>query len=279
MLFSIIIPTWNNLDMVKLCVQSIRKNSAYPHEIVLHINDGNDGTRAWAIAEGIVFTASPQNIGICRAVNLAFDKTTKDFVMYMNDDMYVLPDWDTALAEEITLLGDQEFMLSSTMFEPESASRNVIVVDYGRDVATFEEEQLLLDYNHFSFSNWSGASWPPLIIRRTTWLEIGGFSVEFSPGMYSDPDFSMKMWRLGCRIFMGVGRSRIYHFQSRSTERVVKNNGRLQFMQKWGISSNNFYKHYLRMGQRFKGPLAEPEESVVKRARWAVRFKLFFNPK
>ena len=152
--------------MVKLCVQSIRKNSAYPHEIVLHINDGNDGTRAWATAEGLIFTASPQNIGICRAVNLAFDKTTKDLVMYMNDDMYVLPDWDTALVEEINLLGDQEFMLSATMIEPKSESKNVIVADYGRDVATFEEVQLLEDYNHYSFSNWSGASWPPLIVRR-----------------------------------------------------------------------------------------------------------------
>lgn len=43
-LFSIFIPTWNNLPFLKLCVESIEKNSAYPHEILIHVNDGSDGT-------------------------------------------------------------------------------------------------------------------------------------------------------------------------------------------------------------------------------------------
>lgn len=51
-LFSIVIPTWDNLEFVKLCVESIRKNSTYKHQIVLHINDGSDGTQEWADKEG-----------------------------------------------------------------------------------------------------------------------------------------------------------------------------------------------------------------------------------
>jgi hypothetical protein len=35
-LFSILIPSWNNLAFLKLCVASIRKNSTYAHEI-LHL--------------------------------------------------------------------------------------------------------------------------------------------------------------------------------------------------------------------------------------------------
>ena len=42
-LFSILIPTWNNLAFLKLCIESIRKNSDYRHEILIHVNCGDDG--------------------------------------------------------------------------------------------------------------------------------------------------------------------------------------------------------------------------------------------
>ena len=41
---SIIIPTFNNLNYLKLFLYSLEKNSFYKHQIILHINDGSDGT-------------------------------------------------------------------------------------------------------------------------------------------------------------------------------------------------------------------------------------------
>ena len=43
-MFSIIIPTFNNLDYLKQCIKSIKKNSSYNHEIIPHVNEGVDGT-------------------------------------------------------------------------------------------------------------------------------------------------------------------------------------------------------------------------------------------
>ena len=43
-MFSIIIPTLNNLNYLKLCVESIEKNSKLNYEIIPHVNIGNDGT-------------------------------------------------------------------------------------------------------------------------------------------------------------------------------------------------------------------------------------------
>ena len=43
-MFSIIIPTYNNLNYLKLCLNSINKNSKYNHEVIIHINEGVDGT-------------------------------------------------------------------------------------------------------------------------------------------------------------------------------------------------------------------------------------------
>ena len=43
-MISIVIPTYNNLDYLKLCLKSLEKNSYFKHEIIIHINDGSDGT-------------------------------------------------------------------------------------------------------------------------------------------------------------------------------------------------------------------------------------------
>ena len=45
--FSIVIPSWNNLAYLQLCIESIKKNSIYTHEIIVHINEGIDGKMDW----------------------------------------------------------------------------------------------------------------------------------------------------------------------------------------------------------------------------------------
>ena len=104
-LFSILIPSWNNLEFLKLCVASIRKNSTYEHELLIHVNDGSDGTLDWVKAEGLKFTHSEENIGVCYALNGLRPLVTTDYVLFMNDDMYTCPGWDEALYEEIKAIG------------------------------------------------------------------------------------------------------------------------------------------------------------------------------
>ena len=48
MKISIVIPTYNNLKYLKFTIDSIINNSKYEHEIVLHINEGTDGTLDFA---------------------------------------------------------------------------------------------------------------------------------------------------------------------------------------------------------------------------------------
>jgi len=273
-MFSIIIPTWNNLDFVKLCVSSIRRHSAYDHQIILHINDGSDGTLAWARAEGIDHTHSSGNAGICIAVNLAGSLATKDYIVYMNDDMYVCPEWDTELVKEIKALDTDNFMFSSTMIEPINYQNPCVINhDYGQSIDTFREGALLQEYNTYEKPDWNGSAWPPTIVHRKYWHITGGYSIELSPGMSSDDDFAMKMWAAGCRIFKGIGKSRVYHFQSKSTLRIVKNNGRKQFMMKWGFNQSTFNKYFLKRGTHFTGPLTEPDERIMKKEKFRAWLK------
>lgn len=279
--FSIIIPTWNNLAMLKLCVRALRTHSKHNHQIILHINEGKDGTRAWAKLENLDFTDSDENIGICWAVNKAAELVENSHILYLNDDMYVLPDWDSCLINTYYSLPNKDlFMISATMIEPYLKNHACqITGNYGRTVETFEEKKLLDEYKSFEKKDWNGSSWPPLLLPTQLWRSVGGFSTEFSPGMYSDPDFSMKLWEQGCRTFFGVGKSRVYHFQARSTGRVKKNDGRKQFMQKWGISAHSFYSLYLKMGTPATPSLKAPTKFSfpVFQARLLTRAKLLLK--
>jgi GT2 family glycosyltransferase len=267
--FSILIPTWNNLPFVELCVRSIRQNSRFKHQIILHINDGSDGTLDWAKTQNLDYSFSPDNVGICLACNAAATLATTNYILYINDDMYTCPDWDLRLFEKIEEYGQNDFYFSGTMIERvfDNWSCTSAPHDYGDQPSNFREADLLKDYKTLAITDWRGANYPPSIMHRSYWHLIGGFSIEFSPGMYSDPDICRKLWAVGVRNFRGVGDSLVYHFMSKSIGRVKRNNGRAQFLQKWKISSHTFLKYYLGLhsgglDSHYNGLASEPANTL-----------------
>ena len=75
--FSIIIPTFQNYKYCKLTIDSIKKNSSYNHEIIVHLNGNDEQTEKFLIKNDLVYTKSPDNIGLCSGVNLAAKKAQK----------------------------------------------------------------------------------------------------------------------------------------------------------------------------------------------------------
>lgn len=273
--YSIIIPTWNNLPQLKLCIRSIQQNSHFLHQIILHVNEGADGTLAWAKSAGFDFTYTKTNAGVCWALNACRSLVKTDYMVYMNDDMYVLPDWDLALWREVDRLPDHYFFLSSTMIEPVPTSHGGILspYNYGRDPGEFDEARLLAEYKALPAYDWAGATWPPNIVHKDIWDLVGGYSIEYFPGMYSDPDFSMKLLKAGVTHFKGVGRSLVYHFGSKTTGRVKKNHGSRQFLNKWGMTSSTMVAHLLNRGEPFTGPLT-PGNKTRERQLEKIRSRI-----
>ena len=265
--FSILIPSWNNLEFLKLCIRSIRTHSTVPHEIIIHVNEGTDGTLDWVKNEGLKHTHTSENSGVCIAMNKMAELAESPYILYLNDDMYVLPEWDNHLRQEIESLPDDMFYLSSTSIEAKPQSKCMIQGDFGDSIDNFEEEKLLSGFNQTNFHDWSGSTWPPCVVSKRLWDKVGGYSEEFSPGMYSDPDFSMKLWQEGVRHFKGLSKSRAYHFGSKSVGRIKKNNGRKQFIEKWGITPSTFSKYYLQRGKNYTNKL-----DVFRIPLW-IRFK------
>jgi len=220
------------------------------------------------------YSYSETNIGICYAMNIARTLATTNYLVYFNDDMYACPDWDYWLYEEIKKQTSMFFFLSSTAIEPRETGNNCVIApfDAGSDAEDFDETRLLQNFAQLEKADWQGSTWPPCVVPILLWDMVGGYSTEFSPGMYSDPDFAMKLWLVGVRNFKGVGKSRVYHFMSKSTGKLTfKANGSRIFLHKWGISTKIFARYYLQRGSLWSGELSMPSQKIL------LKFKLCLN--
>jgi glycosyltransferase involved in cell wall biosynthesis len=277
--FSILIPSWNNLDYLKCCIQSIRKNSRYLHQLIIHVNEGKDGTLEWVKEQDLDFTYSKENVGVCYGFNSPATLAKTDYILLSDDDYYFAPDWDYYLLEEINKIDHIYFSICGTMIEHSATNYSSMIAphNFGKTVKEFDEERFLKEYNSFPFADWNGTNWYPMVLHKTIWNLIGGLSTEFTPGMGSDPDMMMKLWHCGVRYYKGVSASRVYHFTSRSTARIKKNDGNKQFLLKWGLSKSTFFDLYLRLGQPFTGYTPEPDKNGFKLKLLRDQLKRLFS--
>ena len=270
-MFSIIIPTFNNKRYLELCIKSIKKNSKFNHQIIPHVNIGDDGTIDFLKTLKIDFTHTTYNAGICEGMNKAAKKAKTDYILYAHDDFYFCPEWDQVLFDEIDKISHNKFYLSGIMM-----NNGPLRFDCGNTIDEFDEDKLLKNFKDYNHHDFQGSTWAPHIIHKELWNKVGGFSEEYFPGTGSDPDLNMKLWNEGVRIFKGLNNCKIYHFGSIVT-RAYKNHptiitesgskGGKIFLLKWGFSIKFFKKYFLKSDEKYLSELKEPIKN----------FKYFFN--
>jgi glycosyltransferase involved in cell wall biosynthesis len=265
-MFSIIIPTFNNIDYLKKCIESIKKNSKYEHQIIPHVNEGSDGTIDFLKKNNIDYTYTSYNSGICTGMNLAAKKSKHDYILYAHDDFYFCPKWDSVLNYEVNKLKHNRFYLSGTM-----VNNGQIKLDCGSTLETFNEDKLLNEIDNVNYYDFQGSTWAPHLIHKDLWNKVGGFSEEYFPGTGSDPDLNMKLWYEGVRIFKGINNFKVYHFGSIVTRRYKNHptiktesgsRGAKIFLLKWGFSINFFKKYMLNSDSRYNGELTSPKKNI-----------------
>ena len=265
-MFSILIPTFNNVKYLALCINSIKKNSKYDHQIIVHVNIGDDGTIEYLNKINIEYTHTKYNSGICEGINKASVLAKFDYFLYAHDDFYFCPLWDEILKNEIDIIGHNNFYLSGTMMH-----NGQIPFDCGDNINDFDEKKFLENYKDLNYYNFQGSTWAPTLVHRDIWKKVGGFSEEFFPGTGSDPDFNMKLWNIGVRIFKGINNFKVYHFGSivlrKKINKIKKNSrygskGAKIFLLKWGITIKFFKKFYLHSGTIYNEPLHQPKIDI-----------------
>ncbi len=284
-MFSILIPTFNNLEYLKICINSIKKNSKFNHQIIIHVNEGTDGTLEYVKKNNFDFTYSKENIGMPKALNQSSKLSKYNFILISHDDFYYCPGWDLVLKKEIDNTDHINFYLSGIMINYEkdnpSNNQNLLppVFDAGEIPKTFDELKLLNNLKKIKTFDYQGTTKCPGLIHKKIWNKVGGWSEEFSPTGGDDTDFAMKLWKYGIRIFKGLGKCSVYHFGSVTTRKKDKkiftylgSRGNKIFLKKWKISINFFEKFYLRSGidknkrlifNEYRGPVLNPEKNLV----------------
>lgn len=247
--FSVVIPTWKNIDYLDLAYRGLVENSAADHELIVFFNEYDDACRRWLDGRKVIHASSERNLGVCGAVNRAAAMAGTDYICYLNDDMYPLPGWDVALSQYIGIA--DKLWLSGTALERGKATACYVGgVDYGDSAATFQEARLLDEYARYKRPYNVVSTWTPILLARRDWEAVGGFDEAYFPGNGSDPDLAMKMYAYGCRHFIGVGTSLVYHFSRCTIQRFDDRNDlddpRAIFERKWGMSWRKFLSKVIR---------------------------------
>ena len=287
-MFSILIPSYNNLGYLKTCIDSLKKNSKFDHQIIIHINEGTDGSLEYIKQKNLEYTYSEKNIGMPKALNKASKLRKFDYILISHDDFYYCPGWDTEFVNEINNIKHNNFYLSGTM-----VGAGQIEFDAGQTVDNFNETKLLSNLDNIKTFDFQGTTKCPGLVHKDIWEMVGGWSEEFSPTGGDDTDFAMKLWKMNIRIFKGLGKSSAYHFGSITTRKKDKSlftylgsRGNKIFLKKWGVSINFFEKVYLKSGldnnkklifNKYHTKLTEPIKNLnyyidlIK-----VKFQLFY---
>jgi len=216
--FSIIIPTYNTLPYLKLCLKSIKEHSAYPHQIIVCADGCVDGTNEYLETyPGIDKVILSKNQGICSATNQAARLANREYLFLANDDLVVSPGWDEALVNSTSPCR----VLSGVQVEPGwvPVAPCHIKRDFGQ---TFEEfrEQEFLTYAGSENRLKQGVFEPgvnyPFLIHRKLWEQLDGLDESFNPGPGSDPDLFYRLALKGTEL-LRVRSSLFYHFGGRAS--------------------------------------------------------------
>ena len=243
MKISIVIPTLDNPEFMQCLLDSIEKHTTVEHEVLIHYN------------------TKENNIGLPAALNRLGAKAQGEFICYLNDDMYVGPEWDKALLAKVNPNMHYQY-LTAAMFEPKGI--NVCMnapQDYGVYPEEFMEEDFLKEWKDVRRIKVDTISpYCPIFITKKLWDEVGGYDEEYFPCFGTDPDFAAKIYFAARNAdapceFRAVADCCVYHFQCITTDKIpndayYRQKAKEIFQRKWGMTWGLLYHDLLHIGTR-----------------------------
>ncbi len=181
-LLSIIIPTFNRPERLRQCLQSILDLDNGNHQIqTIVVNDGS--TQSYESVVNLfhdkltLIYLDQENQGPASARNHGANHATGDFLVFLDDDCALTPDWFKKVQENI----DSNFVtgghtincLTKNLFSQASQ----VLIDY------------LYQYYNNDPDNGTFITSNNLIIPKHLYDKLGGFDLDFSDAAAEDRDF------------------------------------------------------------------------------------------
>ncbi|MEC7641594.1 MAG: glycosyltransferase family 2 protein [Nitrospinota bacterium] len=98
---SIIVPNWNGIRFVGMCLESLAKSRFDGAEVIVVDNGSSDGSRELIEEQypWVLLIKLPDNMGFARACNEGIRASKAEYIVLLNNDIEVDPDWLQELYE------------------------------------------------------------------------------------------------------------------------------------------------------------------------------------
>lgn len=217
---SIIIPTFNQLNYLRECIESIRQYTSEPYELIIIDNGSDDGSAEYVKSvRDIRYQLLPINRGFAGAVNQGLMLARGTTLLILNNDSVVTTSW---LGNLLTCLhSDPNIGIVGPVTNYISGDQ-LIDTTY-RGIA--EMQQFAASYNQSDADRWvvtGRLTGFCMLLRRDTFMNIGYFDEGFEIGNCEDDDYGLRARLLGLQLIIAKD-TFIHHYGSVSMKSL---NGR-----------------------------------------------------
>jgi O-antigen biosynthesis protein len=212
---SIILLCYNKVEFTKKCIASIFKNTKYPnYEIIAVDNASVDETPEYLETFGkrLKYVRINSNVGFIGGNNIGVSHSDAEYVLFLNNDTEVMPDWLNNLYNIFVYYPDAGGAGSKLIFANKKLQEagGVIFNDatgwnYGRNGEIIDAR-----YNFAREVDYcSGAS---LMVKRSLFNQLDGFDYRFAPAYFEDTDLCFGIRKLGYKIYYCPS-SHVIHYE------------------------------------------------------------------
>lgn len=223
---SVVIATYKQGELLRDCLASMHEVLGPPgdfYEVILVINGAQfEWTNSLVeVLRGVQVIDSPINLGFSGGYNLGASKATGDYIVLLNDDTVVLPNWlepmiaDVERLDNVGAVGSCNLSFEDTIEEAGSVVfSNGSTMGVGRDLpADALEWDFVRDVDYLSASS--------MLLPRAAWEAVEGLNIRFHPAYHEDVDLCLRLKELGYRIIYEP-RSKVRHHVSQSSDQFWK---------------------------------------------------------
>ncbi len=272
-LVSIIIPTRDQVDLLRQCIESILEKSSYQNIEILLVNNNSEEIETYdyfsllADDSRIKIIDYPYEFNYSAINNFAVTKASGDFIALVNNDIEVISaDWlETLISQcarpEVGCVGAKLY------YPDDTCQHGGVVIGYGGVAGhahkNFERSSKGYMCRLITTQNFTAVTAACLMIRKETFLKVGGLDEENLTVAFNDIDLCLKVHTLGLRNIW-TPHAELYHHESVSRGSDRKGAARIRFMNEIKYMKKRWNTH------EFKDP-AYNENLTLSREDFALK--------